>query len=78
MPRERIAYFSAEDNWWAADSLVHVVLTQKYFIGSEKVNRKGIKGHTQNNGWKSWNNVFMQFKAIMHPNEVQGFKRRAG
>jgi len=61
MPRERIAYLPAEDNWWAAGPTGPCGPDTEIFYWVGTGEPKGNKGTHPDDWMEIWNNVFMQF-----------------
>jgi len=61
MPRERIAYLSAEDNWWAAGPTGPCGPDTEIFYWVGTGEPQGNKGTHPDDWMEIWNNVFMQF-----------------
>ncbi len=64
MPKEKIAYLSAEDNWWAAGPTGPCGPDTEifYWVGNGKPT--GNKETHPNEWMEIWNNVFMQYNRI--------------
>jgi alanyl-tRNA synthetase len=61
MPRERIAYLPAEDNWWAAGPTGPCGPDTEIFYWVGEGEPQGNKGTHSKQWMEIWNNVFMQF-----------------
>ncbi len=61
MPRERIAYLPAEDNWWAAGPTGPCGPDTEIFYWVGEGQPQGNKGTHSKQWMEIWNNVFMQF-----------------
>ncbi len=61
MPRERIAYLAAEDNWWAAGPTGPCGPDTEIFYWVGEGEPQGNKGTHSKEWMEIWNNVFMQF-----------------
>ncbi len=61
MPRERIAYLPAEDNWWAAGPTGPCGPDTEIFYWVGEGEPQGNKGTHSKEWMEIWNNVFMQF-----------------
>lgn len=61
MPRERIAYLPAEDNWWAAGPTGPCGPDTEIFYWVGEGEPQGNKGTYSKQWMEIWNNVFMQF-----------------
>jgi alanyl-tRNA synthetase len=61
MPRERIAYLPAEDNWWAAGPTGPCGPDTEIFYWVGEGEPQGNKGTHSSEWMEIWNNVFMQF-----------------
>jgi len=61
MPRERIAYLAAEDNWWAAGPTGPCGPDTEIFYWVGTGEPQGNKGTHPDDWMEIWNNVFMQF-----------------
>lgn len=61
MPRERIAYLPAEDNWWAAGPTGPCGPDTEIFYWVGTGEPQGNKGTHPDDWMEIWNNVFMQF-----------------
>ncbi len=61
MPRDRIAYLSAEDNWWAAGPTGPCGPDTEIFYWVGTGEPQGNKGTHPDDWMEIWNNVFMQF-----------------
>jgi alanyl-tRNA synthetase len=61
VPRERIAYLPAEDNWWAAGPTGPCGPDTEIFYWVGDGEPQGNKGTHSSEWMEIWNNVFMQF-----------------
>ena len=61
MPREKIAYLCAEDNWWAAGPTGPCGPDTEIFYWVGTGEPQGNKGTHPDEWMEIWNNVFMQF-----------------
>ncbi|MFA6079999.1 MAG: HAD-IA family hydrolase [Candidatus Gracilibacteria bacterium] len=61
MPRERIAYLPAEDNWWAVGPTGPCGPDTEIFYWVGTGEPQGNKGTNPDDWMEIWNNVFMQF-----------------
>jgi len=61
MPREKIAYLCAEDNWWAAGPAGPCGPDTEIFYWVGTGEPQGNKGTHPDEWMEIWNNVFMQF-----------------
>ncbi|MBP7822868.1 alanine--tRNA ligase [Candidatus Gracilibacteria bacterium] len=61
VPRERIAYLPAEDNWWAAGPTGPCGPDTEIFYWVGEGEPQGNKGTHSKQWMEIWNNVFMQF-----------------
>lgn len=61
MPRDRIAYLAAEDNWWAAGPTGPCGPDTEIFYWVGEGEPQGNKGTHSKQWMEIWNNVFMQF-----------------
>lgn len=61
VPRERIAYLCAEDNWWAAGPTGPCGPDTEIFYWVGTGEPRGNKGTNPDDWMEIWNNVFMQF-----------------
>ena len=61
MPREKIAYLCAEDNWWAAGPTGPCGPDTEIFYWVGTGEPQGNKGTHPDDWMEIWNNVFMQF-----------------
>ena len=61
VPRERIAYLPAEDNWWAAGPTGPCGPDTEIFYWVGEGEPQGNKGTHSKEWMEIWNNVFMQF-----------------
>ncbi len=61
VPRERIAYLCAEDNWWAAGPTGPCGPDTEIFYWVGTGEPQGNKGTNPDDWMEIWNNVFMQF-----------------
>ena len=66
MPEDKIAYLSAEDNWWAAGPTGPCGPDTEifYWVGEGLPPKGSNKGTDSANWMEIWNNVFMQFNRI--------------
>ena len=64
MPEERIAYLSAEDNWWAAGPTGPCGPDTEIFYWVGEGAPRGNKGTHSKEWMEIWNNVFMQYNRI--------------
>lgn len=66
MPEDKIAYLSAEDNWWAAGPTGPCGPDTEifYWVGEGLPPAGSNKGTDSKNWLEIWNNVFMQFNRI--------------
>jgi alanyl-tRNA synthetase len=61
MPREKIAYLCAEDNWWVAGPTGPCGPDTEIFYWVGTGEPQGNKGTHPDDWMEIWNNVFMQF-----------------
>ena len=63
MPKERIAYMSAEDNWWAAGATGPCGPDSEifYWVGEGLPGAASNKQTDSDNWMEIWNNVFMEY-----------------
>jgi len=66
MPEDKIAYLSAEDNWWAAGPTGPCGPDTEifYWVGEGEPPVGSNKGTDSKNWMEIWNNVFMQYNRI--------------
>lgn len=64
MPTDRIAYLSAEDNWWAAGPTGPCGPDTEIFYWVGVGEPQGNKGSHPKEWMEIWNNVFMQYNRI--------------
>lgn len=64
VPRERIAYLPAEDNWWAAGPTGPCGPDTEIFYWVGEGEPQGNKGTYPKQWMEIWNNVFMQYNRV--------------
>ncbi|MBI2439688.1 MAG: alanine--tRNA ligase [Candidatus Moranbacteria bacterium] len=64
MPKERIAYLPAEDNWWAAGPTGPCGPDTEIFYWVGEGAPQGNKGTHPKQWMEIWNNVFMQYNRV--------------
>jgi alanyl-tRNA synthetase len=64
MPKERIAYLPAEDNWWAAGPTGPCGPDSEIFYWVGEGTPTGNKGTHPKQWMEIWNNVFMQYNRV--------------